>query len=568
MAQTLLNSSGFNQGKLLRALRPFITSALLFITAILTTATTFASDENTSAIHTVVAGDTLYKLAQKYLDDAGRWREFLRDNDVKNPLHLVPDSEIRIPQPAPTVTVIFTQGEITLTSANNTPGKAVEVGDKLAEGAVVSVGNNSYLSLQFADGSIVRVLSDSVLRLQKVREVSANSKPKKVSRIMALEHGDLDISVTPQKSAGSPKKIKPNTFEIVTPMAVAAVRGTRFDVSVSERNTTSGVTQGSVDIRQSKPAKMRAKHVALETGNGVLVNADGKLGAVRQLLPAPDLSAMLDTLNDANTDVSWPELAGAATYHIRIATDADMHKVIQNMESSASSLRPRYLGDGNYVLGVRAVDGDGIIGYEATHAFKIKTQPAFPFYLHPTEQQAVANTVNFECTPVVGASAYHLQISKDENFASPVADVDQLTACSYSISNLENGHYFWRVASIMQSADQGLLHGPFSLPAQFEVVASGSTSTPDNPARAYWITGPGLAYTTQISQDEAFSSIVSEQLVDTPEIALDSLPAGIYYLRLQPQDTEGPVGPFSMARKVEIKAVVDSVERTWADKPK
>ncbi|MGZ8252179.1 MAG: LysM peptidoglycan-binding domain-containing protein, partial [Methylophilaceae bacterium] len=209
MAQTLLNSSGFNQGKLLRALLPFITSALLFTTVILTTPTTFASDENTSAIHTVVAGDTLYKLAQKYLDDAGRWREFLRDNDVKNPLRLVPGSEIRIPQPAPSVTVIFTQGEITLTSANNNAGKPVEVGNKLAEGAVVSVGSNSYLSLQFADGSIVRVLSDSVLRLQKVREVSANSKPKKVSRIMALERGDLDISVTPQKSAGSPKKTKP-----------------------------------------------------------------------------------------------------------------------------------------------------------------------------------------------------------------------------------------------------------------------------------------------------------------------------------------------------------------------
>ncbi|MGZ8252811.1 MAG: hypothetical protein ACXW1P_09840, partial [Methylophilaceae bacterium] len=77
-----------------------------------------------------------------------------------------------------------------------------------------------------------------------------------------------------------------------------------------------------------------------------------------------------------------------------------------------------------------------------------------------------------------------------------------------------------------------------------------------------------VAGSPQISQDEAFSTIVSEQLVDKPEIALDSLAAGIYYLRLQPQDTEGPVGPFSMARKVEIKAVADSVERTWADKPK
>jgi len=299
------------------------------------------------------------------------------------------------------------------------------------------------------------------------------------------------------------------------------------------------------------------------------VNSDGKLGEVRPLLLAPDLSTIPATLNDADyIALNWLAQAGAASYHVRIAKDTEMHQVIQNLESSSADIHLSNLADGEYVLGVRPVDADGIIGYEATKTLNISANPVFPFYLEPPYKQIVGQVVKIQCTSVVGASAYHLQISKDQDFASTVVDVDQLSTCNYNSDKLENGQYFWRVASIAKSADDQLKQGPYSKPSQFEVDDTQTTSHPDNPSNAYWIAESGLAFNAQISSDKNFAVIVQQQTLSQPVIALDKLAAGTYYLRQQAQDSAGFNGAYSPPRIVEIQAIDSSMERTWADKPK
>jgi len=515
--------------------------------------------------HHVVAGDTLYKLARTYLDDPAQWREFLRYNKVKNPRRLVPGSELHIPPSSAYATVIFTHGDVSLAPTNSQLGKLVEVGDILTEGATVNVGSNSYLSMQFSDASIIRVLSDSVLQLRKLRE-SSSPKAQKLSRIMQLGQGNLDISVTPSKAANTGRRTRPNTFEIVTPMAVAAVRGTRFDVSASNSGMTSGVTTGSVDIRQNTPAR-NAKHALLATGTGIQVSNDGKLGQVRALLPAPDLSAMPDIIQDADyIALGWQGLAGAASYHIRIANDADMHTVLHNLESVEPAIKLQSLANGNYVLGIRAVDADGVIGYEATHAFNILATPTYPFYLQPADKQTVGSKVVLECTEVQGVDSYHMQISRDETFAIDVIDADQLSACSHTISKLENGHYYWRVASITKSRD-GDLQGPYSSPSQFDVDEANAGSK-DRPVTAYWTNNRPLILTAQIARDAGFANIIQEKTLESSQIGLDGLPSGTYYLRLQAKDADGYLGAYSAPRIIEIKVVEQVIERTWADKAK
>lgn len=543
--------------------------SLITATFILASPVTNAADDSTLAIHKVIAGDTLYDLAQKYLDDSGRWREFLRINEVKNPRQLIPGSELLIPQvAAPSVTVIFTHGEVMLLTSDETAGKPIAVGDKLTEGDKVSVGQNSYLSVQFTDGTIVRALSGSVLQLKKARDPSTSSagKSKQANRIMKLERGNLDISVIPQP-VSSQKKPKTNTFEIITPMAVAAVRGTRFDVSVSDSNTSSGVTRGSVDVRQLTQSKTPAKHALLATGTGIKVDAHGKLGEVRQLLPAPDLSAIPAALGDADQLVlSWPPLADAANYHVRIASDMNMQEVLRNIESNTPHIRLAGLQDGNYTLGVRATDNNGIIGFEAIRSVSIKAHPSYPFYLQPAYRQVVGAAITLECTSVTEASAYHLQISKTPDFATPIVDADQLNSCNYIADKLENGRYFWRVASKAKSTDGQYQQGPFSKPSEFDVNTALKASNADNPPSAYWIAEPGLTFTSQISKDETFSNIIQEKVLEQQTIALDNLSAGVYYIRLQAKDAEGITSPFSAPRMVEIKENDYLIERTWGDK--
>src|SRR5690606_12327075 len=113
-----------------------------------------------------------------------------------------------------------------------------------------------------------------------------------------------------------------------------------------------------------------------------------------------------------------------------------------------------------------------------------------------------------------------------------------------------------------------LRQGPFSRPSQFEVNQSSSTDYPANPSSAYWIEDRDLRFTAQISRDEDFSDIVSEQVLDGAQLSLENLSAGIYFIRLQASDAEGFSTEYSIPRMVDIKLVENTLERSWADKYK
>lgn len=518
------------------------------------------------SMHQVVEGDTLIGLAKKYLDDAELWPLFLQYNKVENPRRLKPGSTLRIPPvELPRINVIFKHGEVSRV-VNGDPGSApLDVGDQLQEGDKVMVGSDSYLTLQFNDGSIIRALPDSVLSVQRYRGVDP-TKPG--SRIMALERGDLDITVIPEKPAGKSGKTKPKHFEIMTPRAIAAVRGTRFDVSASETNTTSGVTEGRVAIRQAAADK-RARQAVLNPGTGIRVNEAGKLGQVRTLLAAADLSGLPAQLDRSDYVVlDWPDITDAASYQVRMAADTEMNEVVAHSETNSSSARFTNLADGEYTVGIRAVDAEGIIGFEAEHTVNIQAQPAPPFYLGPDYQQTVGGTVKLDCTPVVGAIAYRLQVSRSADFSSPAVDTDPLENCHLSPGQLEDGAYYWRAAAIAQDADGQFKQGPFSLPSQFNVDSSVNTAARDNPSAIHWIEDRDLRFTAQVSAYEDFSDILKEEELDSHQLSLENLAAGLYFIRLKATDSEGFITAYSPPRMVEIRQVIDTIERNWADQPK
>ena len=67
-----------------------------------------------------------------------------------------------------------------------------------------------------------------------------------------------------------PKRENPTRFEVVTPQAVAAVRGTRWAVDVQGGKTSVFVVRGRVEVR--RPA---SSAVSLGPGQGVDVEAGG-----------------------------------------------------------------------------------------------------------------------------------------------------------------------------------------------------------------------------------------------------------------------------------------------------
>lgn len=512
-------------------------------------------------IHTVVPGDTLISLATRYLDDPDAWTVIRDANNVQNPRRLMPGSELLIRLPAREVAVIFAHGDVTVLADGDSAPRNVTIGQKLAEGSKIRVGENSYLSLQFADGSITRVMSNSVVQLARVRE-----QAKSVNRVIKLQHGAVDVSVTPQSEETKRRKKDANTFEIMTPGAIAAVRGTRYDVTVSDtQDTTSSVTEGTVGISSRTPTQSASDPVALTAGSGMPIDASGQLGTVRPLLPAPDLAQLqADVGNPLSVVLSWPEVGGAATYQLRVGLDADMRQVQRNRILPVPTAQLTGLTGGTYHIGVRAMDEDGILGQEGRQTIEIKTSPAFPFLAQPAAAQTVEADVTFDCTPVAGASGYHLQVSRDAEFASNVIDQADLPTCHFTASGLENGTYFWRVAAVATGTDGSTTAGPFGNPASFTVDPE-AASAPDDATTVYWMGEPGNSYIAQISRDEQFSEIVRTQQVTQNTVDLYGLPAGKYYLRLQAGGEDQSPAFLSAARMFEVQPEERVIQRTWAD---
>ena len=126
--------------------------------------------------HRVVAGDTLEQLAARYLSDHNRWTALQSHNHVADPFRLRPGSMLEIPARllrAAAASVEFVQGDVRSShSLSHLAGPAdgqaqpVQQGQLLQEGDTLKVPANAFVAVRLADGSLVRVQSESVVELR------------------------------------------------------------------------------------------------------------------------------------------------------------------------------------------------------------------------------------------------------------------------------------------------------------------------------------------------------------------------------------------------------------------
>ena len=499
-------------------------------------------------LYTVRPGDTLWRLSETYLTDINYWRQLKARNAIADPENLPPGLRLRIPiawlrlQPAPVRVTAVSGTAVALTKRGGQPvPMALTVGMELGAGDTIETGADGSVGLEFADGSQLLLANDSRLVCDTL---SVTGGTAFVDTRLRLVNGRADV-----RARGEEQAII--RYEISTPAAISAVRGTVFRVGVQDAGNAARteVLKGEVAVTA------RRRTLTLAEGFGTVIDKGQPPPPPRKLLPAPDLGAMSDVIERVPVRLRFAPLAYADGYRLEVATNPSFTPVIVERTATAAEFSGFDLPDGTYAVRVRAIDALGLEGFDANKRVVVNARPEPPLPLDPPANGSVpGGKPALRWTEPDEAKAYHLQIAAEGAESRPLVEVAAVDGGGFAVEReLPPGRYRWRVATIGRDGDEG----PFSDAQGFRVPPPGPTAAApevgNDTITVRWRAGePGDRYRVQVARDKAFTEIVADLAVDEPKAELGRLDAGRYYLRVRTIEASGEEGPFGTPQEFSV----------------
>ncbi|MBV7485247.1 FecR domain-containing protein [Bordetella sp. BOR01] len=335
----------------------------IFITLSAAASGTLASAQPAGAlgddfIYRIRQGDTLIRLAGTYTRNESNWATLQRLNSVDDPYRLVIGSELRIPLAL--IPEIPAQARaVHVSGSASMDGTPLRVGMPVAEGSTITTSANGFVTLQLADGSKVTLPQEGATHLERLRQFEGEALTDSVLRV---ERGVVDSHVAPSGQGVG-------RFEVRTPVAVTGVRGTRFRVQAHVQGARSEVIDGSVRLQPHAPDNAPGRAVAVATGFGAAVGADGVLSGIRPLLPAPQLGAP-QRAGSGQWTAAVSSVPGAVAYQVQVSRDAEGLELTSSSRFNSTDIRFSAPGSGTYHVAVRAIDEAGLQGRDARLTFE------------------------------------------------------------------------------------------------------------------------------------------------------------------------------------------------------
>jgi hypothetical protein len=519
------------------------------LAAILWLVSGFASAQGPEWLYTVRPGDSIWTITDRYLVSMRYWQDLQRLNNVADPQRLAPGSRLRVPvawlaaQPVPVLLVTASGEVVAELLLEGGRERVVVAGERLHAGDRLLTADDGNAVLQFADGSRLFVRGNSEVALDTV---SAYGDSGMTDTRVRLQKGRVDTQARPAQGPAT-------RFQIETPAAVSAVRGTeyRVGVTVSGERAVTEVLTGSVGVSGSGVSR------SVAAGFGTVTQRGSAPEKPRPLLAAPELGEMVAILDRIPFQVAWPPVEGASAYRIQIAAEQDFETLLEDRVGTTARFLGPDLADGDYWIRVRAIDGADIEGLSAVAPLTLDARPVAPIIVTPQPDATVREAQpRMSWSQPEGINRYRLQIARDEAFQRRVTDPDDLKGASFRPEvPLEPGLYHWRLASIGSDGEIG----PFGDASTFTyrpVPASPGVEAPaveGSEVVFRWNAGvPGQQYHFQLARDTGFDPPLVDRMLHEPSFQLDYPQPGIYYVRVAIIDVDGYVGPFGPPQKVSI----------------
>ena len=314
-------------------------------------------------------GDTMIGIARRLLADGKRWevqRALQQHNKLRDADRIAPGLVVLIPEnwilnEAARIEIVKLDGEV------QSKGAALSAGGTVAAGEQLSTGKGGTVTIRLADGSTLALQPESSLSIERVTKTPLAPAPEAVFQLIK---GRVETKVEKRAASGA-------RFEVRTPVAVGAVRGTVFRVAMDEAkgSSTAEVLEGTVQVTDTG----ERGSVSVEEGFGTRTIAGNAPAAPRALLAAPRLWGGVRLVWRAPENIRFVRLQGAVSYRMRIARSADASDVVAETMLSREELSINGLADGTYYVRVRGIDELGLEGRDATAQMLVRIQaPASP----------------------------------------------------------------------------------------------------------------------------------------------------------------------------------------------
>lgn len=506
----------------------------------------------TDWIYTVVPGDNLWNFSEKHLDTVLRFDQLRKMNNIEHPKRMPPGSKIRIPlkwvksNPVP-ATLEAIRGKAQLFRAD---GSIEELGikDLTGKGPLFQLGDRiktsdeTTVAIKFADNTILTLHSNSQIRFD---HLSAHGTTGMVDSRLHLINGRMDTRVTPAVGPGS-------RFEIHTPSAISAVRGTEYRTAVSEKENTSSieVLHGKVAVKGAKKQRL------IKAGFGTKVAQGQQPIAPKKLLPAPALPELPERIRIIGWTLSWEQLEGAAHYRVEVADEANFNTILWQKKTQYAKVGLPDLLDGQYFVRVRGIDKLGLEGKHKVTPFVMDTRPQPPVQLKPTPGQVFRATApQLLWSDSAEADRYHLEVATDKNFEQLIVDKKDLNITKFDTSEwTDTQTYYWRLTSITRDGE----FGPVGESRSYEIkpipekVTAEMNTTDDGTLVASWRAAtPGLIYQVQMANDPGFEEITLDKKVSEAQISFEPVLGQVRYLRVRGIESDGYQGPWGAVQTIQ-----------------
>lgn len=499
---------------------------------------------------TVSEGDYLVSLCEKYLDDpANDWPKIARLNHLANP-HLISPGDILL-FPVDLLkglplngTITFLKGDVKIQRQESTSWEPLEFNDTIVQGEKIRTLDQSAVEISYEDGDVLFLRHNTEITVDSARIQTDTN------RVYQMFIGVGRVSNTIRRSTG--KKVR---YEVRTPSAVAAVRGTEFRARVEENAVTRiEVLEGSVNVASDK------SKTDIGAGQGAVITEKTTAPQKATLLAPPRLLDRKDLYRKMPLAFAFEPVPDAASARVMLARDSSFKDVVKEKTvDPGGTLQVVGVDDGVYFLGSLSIDRLGLEGpFGEPDRINVRVNPLPPFLQSPEAGASFkGKSTELVWLKVKDAIAYHLQLALDSDFSSPVLDKKDSEATKYQTGELPYGTYYYRISSL---ADDGY-EGIWSDPGYFTLIPPPPVPPMDPPdlgkgehVRVGWRNlGEGIRYQVQVSNVMDFGTLLLDKEVTTPEIIFDRpKKVDTYYVRTRAMDPDGYTGNWSEPQSFTI----------------